>query len=180
MRPGFPDHPKDSAIAFRAIMQAIARPGMVHDLTAPAPEGLSPAAAATLLVLADATTPVWTAKGRDWIVFHTGAPIAEERGAAAFAVGAWDDLAPLEDWPIGTPDYPDRSATLIVEVSTMAGSGPRLTGPGIETEARLPLPDPAALARNAALYPLGVDLILTCSSSVAALPRSIRIHLEDG
>ena len=130
-------------------------------------------------MLADATTPVWTVAGRDWIVFHTGAPMTEDRGATAFAVGAWPDLFPLEGWPVGTPDYPDRSATLIVEVPTLDGPGPRLTGPGIEAEARMPLPDPAASAANAARYPLGVDLILTCDISVAALPRSTRVHLED-
>lgn len=180
MRAAFADPPTDSAVAFRALMRATARPGTVHALAAPAPEGLSPAAAATLLVLADATTPVWTEAGRDWIVFHAGAPVTEDRGAAAFGVGAWSDLAPLDAWPAGTPEHPDRSATLIVEVPALDGPGPRLTGPGIEGEARMPLPDPAALAANAARYPLGVDLILTCGDRVAALPRSARIHPEGG
>ncbi|TFL17714.1 phosphonate C-P lyase system protein PhnH [Jannaschia formosa] len=179
MQPAFADPPTDSARAFRAIMQAMARPGTVHEVAAPAPEGLSPAAAATLLVLADQTTPVWLAHGHDWLVFHTGAPVAATRAEAAFAVGPWDALAPLGDWPVGTPDYPDRSTTLIVEVPRLDGSGTRLTGPGIETESRLPLPDARALAANAALYPLGVDLILSCGDRLAALPRSTRIHPED-
>lgn len=179
MQPAFADPPADSARAFRSILQAMARPGTIHHIDAPAPPGLSPAAAATLLVLADPTTPVWIRTGRDWLVFHTGAPITEARADAAFAVGTWDDLLPLEDWPIGTPDYPDRSVTLIVDVPILDAPGSRLTGPGIESEAWLPLPDPAALAANAALYPLGFDLILTCGTRLAALPRSTRIDLGE-
>ncbi len=179
MQPAFADHPTDSAVAFRAIMEAMARPGTLRTVAAAAPDGLSPAAAAVLLVLADPTTPVWTSSAQDWLVFHTGAPVARTRAEAAFAVGTWDDLAPLAGWAIGTPDYPDRSTTLIVEVPTLEGPGARLTGPGIASEARLPLPDPPALAANAALYPLGVDLILTCGARLAALPRSTHIHLED-
>lgn len=180
MTPAFADPPADAARAFRAILEAMARPGTIRTVAAPAPEGLSPAAAAVLLVLADPTTPVWLPEGpaRDWLVFHTGAPRATTRGEAAFAVGGWDRLAPLSDWAAGTPDYPDRSATLIVEVPRLDGPGARLTGPGIETEARLPLPDPAASMANAARYPLGVDLILTCGDRIAALPRSTRIHPE--
>lgn len=179
MQPAFADHPTESARAFRAIMQAMARPATVHDAFAPAPAGLSPAAAAVLLVLTDGGTPVWTRAGRDWLLFHTGARAAATRSEAAFAVGTWADLVPLKDWAIGTPDYPDRSATLIVEVARLDGPGTRLTGPGIEAEARLPLPDPAALAANAALYPLGVDVILTSGTRLAALPRSTRIHFGD-
>ncbi len=104
-----------------------------------------------------------------------GAPVAAERAEAAFAYGTWDDLTPLDAWPVGTPDYPDRSATLIAEVASLDGPGTCLTGPGIETEARLPLPGPEVLARNAALYPLGLDFIFTCGTRFAALPRSTRI-----
>ena len=63
MEPAFANPPADFAVAFRAIMEVMARPGTVRDVAAPAPEGLSPAAAAVLLVLADPTTPVWTERG---------------------------------------------------------------------------------------------------------------------
>ncbi len=183
MTPAFADPPADSARAFRAIMEALARPGTIRVVAAPAPEGLSPAAAAVLLVLADPTTPIWLPNdvpggAAEWLVFHTGAPRTATRGEATFAAGAWDHLVPLGDWPVGTPDYPDRSATLIVEVPTLDGTGTRLSGPGIAAETRLPLPDPASLAANAARYPLGVDLILTCGDRIAGLPRSTRIQPE--
>lgn len=178
MTPAFADPPADAARAFRAILDATARPGTVHALPAPAPDGLSPAAAGLLLVLADAETGVHLAgpaeAARGWLRFHTGAPDARP-GDCAFAVGPWDALGPLDAYPMGTPDYPDRSATLIVEMPALGGDGPRLTGPGIETAARMTLPDAAALRANAARYPLGVDLFLTCGDRLAALPRSTRI-----
>jgi alpha-D-ribose 1-methylphosphonate 5-triphosphate synthase subunit PhnH len=112
---------------------------------------------------------------RAWVAFHCGAPVV---GAAdcAFAVGPWEALLPLGRFRAGTPDYPDRSATLIVEVGQLAPEGAQLTGPGIKGEARLSLPEPMApLRENAQRFPLGVDLFLACGSRVAALPRSTRI-----
>jgi alpha-D-ribose 1-methylphosphonate 5-triphosphate synthase subunit PhnH len=112
---------------------------------------------------------------RAWVAFHAGAPIVGA-GEAAFAVGPWDSLLPLGRFAIGTPDYPDRAATLIVEMPRLVAEGVRLTGPGIRGEARLSLPEPRdGLRDNAARFPLGVDLFLTCGSRLAALPRSTRI-----
>jgi alpha-D-ribose 1-methylphosphonate 5-triphosphate synthase subunit PhnH len=180
LAPGFDDPPIESARAFRIAMQAMARPGTIREIAGPATAGLSQATATLLLVLADRTTPVLLAgratEARDWLTFHTGAPVAERPADAQFAVGAWPDLGPIEAYPAGTPDYPDRSTTLIVELAALSHEeGPRLTGPGIETEASLLLPDAAALARNAARYPLGVDLFLCAGGRVAGLPRSTRI-----
>lgn len=58
-----------------------------------------------------------------------------------FALGSWAALAPQTDFAIGTPEYPDRSATLIVEVDALTTESARLTGPGIESEAHLSLPE---------------------------------------
>ena len=178
---GFADPPRDAAHAFRAAMGAMARPGTIHTVTGitpPAP--LSVAAAVLILTLCDPDTPLFIAPShdgpalRDWITFHTGAPLAGPANCA-FAVGPWDALLPLSAYRIGTAEYPDRSATLIVELPALRGPGTRLTGPGIRDTAHLPLPDPMALATNAALFPLGIDLFLTCGADLAALPRSTRI-----
>jgi len=180
----FADPATEAARAFRAILDAMARPGRivaVAGATAPAPA--SPALAAVLLTLADDTTPVHLAGAhdtpavRDWLRFHAGAPLAG-RGAAVFAVGTWSSLAPLGDYALGTADYPDRSATLIVEMDSLTPHGARLTGPGIETEARLSLPDLAPFQANAARFPLGLDFILTCGDQLAALPRTTRVEAD--
>lgn len=178
---GFADPARDAAHAFRAVMQAMARPGTIQTLAQHDAPNLSPAAATVLLTLTDATTPLHLAGGLDtpalrrWIAFHTGAPIAAA-DCAAFALGHWDDLHPLSRFAIGEPAYPDRAATLIVESARLQNDGPRLTGPGIRDSIRLTLPETAAFQRNHALFPLGFDVILTCGNRIAALPRSTVIE----
>lgn len=178
---GFADPALDSARAFRAVMTAMARPGTIHRLdgaTPPAP--LSPAAGAVLLTLCDADTPVHLAGATDcpavrqWIAFHIGAPIS---GAAdcTFALGRWEDLD-HDRYPLGTPEYPDRSATLIVETDKLMAEGARLSGPGIRDTATLSLNESDLYSRNRTLFPLGLDLILTCGAQVAAVPRTTRVQ----
>lgn len=179
---GFHDPAIQSAHAFRALLEAMARPGRIHRVGGALPPApLSVAAGVTLLTLADATTPLHLAGAadcaavRDWIAFHTGAPLTDA-GQAQFALGTWQALQPVDRFPVGDPAYPDRSATLIVEMSRLDQDGPRLTGPGIQKTARLSLPETDALRANRALFPLGLDLILTCGDRLAALPRSTRVE----
>ncbi len=177
---GFTDPARQSARAFRAALEAMARPGSVQELsalaTAPAP--VSPAAATLLLVLCDPETPVFLAGDhdtqavRDWITFHCGAPLVGA-AEAVFALGTWAALMPLQPYAIGTPEYPDRSATLIVE--GIGASPVTLRGPGIETSFDTTLPEVEALQRNAMLFPLGLDFYFTEATRLTALPRSTRI-----
>jgi alpha-D-ribose 1-methylphosphonate 5-triphosphate synthase subunit PhnH len=111
---------------------------------------------------------------RAWVAFHTGAPLVA-RPEAAFAVGTWEALLPLGDYPLGTAEYPDRSATLIVECGRLDSEGARLTGPGIRDAARLSLPEVAAFAANARHFPLGLDFFLTAGDRVAGLPRTTKV-----
>ena len=174
---GFSNPPVQSAQAFRAALSAMARPGRIETLggaTAPAPT--SAAAATLLLTLCDQETPLFlggaydTLAMRDWISFHIGAPIVEA-GFAQYALGTWADLSQAT-LPTGISDYPDRSATLIVEMDTLAATGARLTGPGIEVEAHLNLPEIKAFQANRALFPLGLDFYFTAGPHLAGLPRS--------
>lgn len=175
---GFAEAPVQSAHAFRASLEALARPGTLHSLTGAAPPSpLSVAAGVLILTLCDGTTPVYLAGAhdcaalRDWITFHTGAPLVAAE-AAAFAIGSWEALQPVSSFAIGQPDYPDRSATLIVEMAALAATGTRLTGPGIKDAAHLNLPETAAFIANRALFPLGFDCFLTAGAQAAGLPRS--------
>ena len=82
---------------------------------------------------------------------------------------------PLSSYPIGTPEYPDRSTTLIVECAELEAAGATLRGPGIKSEAALSLPETRAFQSNRALFPLGLDFIFTCGNRLAALPRSTEV-----
>ena len=178
---GFADPARDAAQAFRAVLDAMARPGTKVTLAAahgPAP--LSPAAAAVLLTLVDRTTPLHLAGAhdgaalRDWIAFHCGAPLVAAEDAA-FALGTWAALQPLDRFAIGTPEYPDRSATLIVD-DPAEGQPVTLSGPGIRGTAAALLPDPTAFAANHARFPLGWDAILTRGAALIAVPRSSEVR----
>jgi alpha-D-ribose 1-methylphosphonate 5-triphosphate synthase subunit PhnH len=186
MAGGFADPSIQSAWGFRAAMMAMARPGDILTVAgAQAPTGVSVAASVLLLVLCDPDTPVWlspshdTAALRRWIAFHTGAPVVATRDAAVFALGTWDSLLPLDRYRIGTAEYPDRSATLIVEMGALRTDGAVLTGPGIADVAGLTLPEVAAFRANRALFPLGLDFFFTCGDRLAALPRSTVVHAAE-
>lgn len=178
---GFANPALDAARAFRAVMEAVARPGTIHlvsGATPPAP--LSAAAGAVILTLCDTETPLYLAGDvdcanvRDWIAFHTGAPFTG-RAHCMFAVGAWTDLVPLASYPVGNAEYPDRSATLIAELPALSQTGATLQGPGIKSTSQLLLPDKGLLQDNHKLFPLGLDFIFTCGTSLAAMPRSTEV-----
>lgn len=182
---GFATPPVDAANAFRAAMNAMARPGSVQDITgAEPPAGISPAAGCLLLTLCDPETGVYLAPDvdspalRSWLAFHTGAPcVAADQ--ADFALGGWDALMPLAQYRIGTPEYPDRSATLIVEQDAFAAPNVSLSGPGIKDRTDFALPDVADCQGNSLQFPLGVDFYFTADKQLVALPRSTTIQAKD-
>jgi alpha-D-ribose 1-methylphosphonate 5-triphosphate synthase subunit PhnH len=189
---GFPDPVYGAQSVFRAVMDAVARPGTIVALKAGVlpPEPLPSAAGAIALALCDHETPVWLGSKlagaeavADWIRFHTGAPIAGSPDEAAFALICDPALMPaLSAFRQGTAEYPDRSATLIICVETLRGSEAlKLSGPGINGTAslaphKLPVGFRDQLRANHAQFPRGVDLLFVCGEKLAALPRSTRIQ----
>jgi len=185
----FPAPVLASQAAFRALMDALARPGTVKPLppAAAAPSPLTATAAAVALTMLDYETPVWLdaplaqrPQVADWVRLHTGARVTSDPREAAFAFIADPVHAPAFDgFSLGTPEYPDRSATLVLQVEDF-GSGQRLllAGPGIadvRSFSARPLPPDFQnrIAANRALFPRGVDMILVSPDAVAALPRSV-------
>jgi len=175
---GFADAPSQSARGFRAILTALSRPGSIHCVDgAQPPAPLSQAASVVALVLLDNTTPIHLAGAydcatvRDWITFHTSAPLVDAADAM-FALGCWQALRPVSRFSVGTSEYPDRAATLIVEMDQLDTAGTVLRGPGIKRTARLSLPETSAFIANRTLFPLGFDAILTCGNRMAGVPRS--------
>jgi alpha-D-ribose 1-methylphosphonate 5-triphosphate synthase subunit PhnH len=184
--PGFADPVTDAQICFRALLDGLSRPGSLHrlDLGLMPPASLSPAAAAALLTLVDAETPLWLddslASSWDWLAFHCGALRAGRIGEAAFAAAA--AMPDLADLATGSDTEPETSATLILEVTALGrGRSYRLAGPGLKQPVSieitgLPPNFVTQWAANHALFPRGVDLVLCAGEQICALPRSVRIE----
>lgn len=187
--PGFADPVLGSQSVFRAVLDAMSRPGRPvacpEPVAAPAPLGRAMTAAA--LTLVDFDTPVWldpalaTPAVQSFLRFHTGAPLVADPAAAAFLfVADAASLPRLGGLALGEDRYPDRSATLVVEVPALDGpEAGRFTGPGIATSepariAGLPAWFREDWAANGFAYPLGVDLLLTCGDRMLGLPRTTR------
>lgn len=187
---GFTDPVFQSQAAFRALLAALSEPGTVQTMPASVtpPEGLELAAATALLTLADYETPIWLPEALRagaagaWLRFHCGAALVADPGEALFALLDDAEQPGLSAFAIGTDQFPDRSATLLVPCAALDGGAPvALTGPGIKDRRVIA---PAGLrpgfwqemTDNAALYPLGVDVVLCHGGSLIGLPRSTRIE----
>ena len=185
---GLADGVHDSQNTFRALLDAMARPGQARRL-GPALPGvaLGGAMARLLLSLADDETAVWWqhdgAGLAPWLRFHTGAPLADQPQAAAFAVVTDLSQMPcLADFAQGSPASPEQSTTLMLELPAFEGGVPQAwRGPGIEN---VTVVNPAGLSDefwrqcqvNQAGFPQGVDMVLTCGEWVIGLPRSTQVQ----
>ena len=187
--PGFRDPVFQAQATFRALLDALAEPGIERAVDGIATAPLPPVTAAVIATLADFETTLWcdaalrTPEIAAWLAFHTGAPLVADPARAAFAlIGAAETCPAFADFALGTDVDPSTSTTLIVAVDGFdAGRRFRLAGPGIEhprdvTIAGAPRDLAARLAANGALFPRGVDLILAGPTSIMGLPRSTRIE----
>jgi len=193
---GLPDPVDDAQRIFRSVLTALSEPGRVLQLPVALESvcrqlggTVGPAALGLLLALADGDTPVWLdRKGSPvaaFLGFHTGAPIAERTRESRFALIA-DPTAGLNlaAFDRGSDDYPDRSATVILEVGrVLSGGRIGFSGPGIPTRRYLtieglPANFIADWAANRALFPCGVDVLLTCGNHFLGLPRSTALEVS--
>jgi len=185
---GFAEPVLDAQRVFRVVLAAIAEPGRVLPLDpgCTPPDSVDPAAAAAVIAVCDADTPLWLspamAAAADFFRFHTGAPIVAAASDALFVLAAGAERPPLASLCAGTPEYPDRSATLLLAVHTIASDhGWRLSGPGI-ADIRTVLPQPIddrfveEWQQNHKRFPLGIDVVFTARDHIAGLPRSTRLE----
>lgn len=189
---GFADQARDSSQAFRVMLDAMAQPGRILPLTpgfaAPAP--LFATTAAICLTLCDYDTPLWLDEGLkappvlDYLRFHTGARIENDKTQASFLLCTPATAAEaLARANIGNAEYPDASATLVVQVPDFTGDPLTLKGPGIKekrifTTAGLDARFWALMDENHQLFPLGRDVFFASPAEIAALPRSTQIIRE--
>jgi alpha-D-ribose 1-methylphosphonate 5-triphosphate synthase subunit PhnH len=189
---GFADPVLGAQTTFRAVMDALARPGIAQPIAFPSipPMPLTAELAAVALTLLDHDTAVWLDPALmeadavcSWLAFHTGAPVTTEPADAGFALVTEAALLPaLDRFAQGTDEYPDRSTTIVLAVPALEG-GPalRLRGPGIRDSAviapvGLPVDFIAQRGENRARFPRGVDLLLTAPGLVLGLPRTTRVE----
>jgi len=117
--------------------------------------------------------------------FHAGVRLVQDPADADFAlITEPASMPPLTMFAHGDLRYPDRSATLIIQVEDFRGNaGKRFAGPGIRDVEQLlieGLPGEFWQQRAAmsTQLPLGVDLIFISGQRMVALPRTTRV-LED-
>lgn len=184
----FADPVFDSQRNFRVLLQAMARPAEPRELpvlpAAPAP--LIPAAMAILLTLCDTTTSVWLQQPNDetarHLRFHAGTRLVDDPRDADFAlITDPATMPPLDAFAQGEMRYPDRSASLVVQVPCLhVDAGLHFAGPGIRETAQLAidgLPQRFWQQRSAlaSRLPLGLDLFFVAAQRVVALPRTTRL-----
>lgn len=187
---GLKDPVMDAQTVFRAALAAMAAPGLTTPCLQLSHAPLPPVMAALALTLLDYETPYALTGFAEnvhieaYLSFHTGARRVDAAEAAFALLHPRDFDAQL--WralPHGTADYPDTSATVILDVERFdQGFAVELSGPGL----REPRPFcSSSLApefweiavANAALYPLGVDFLFCGDGEIAALPRSTGIRM---
>lgn len=189
---GFKSPSEAAQRCFRAVLGAVAEPGLAQTLERPleAPEGCAWGTASLGLALLDSSTTFHVhglAGLSGYLRFHTGA-IEREAGACqwAFAQASSADLLGLaQSLSVGTLEYPEQSATLVIQLETPPKGplGLQLRGPGIRDWRGLPdlgLSPPFWVWRQAARerYPLGIDLLFVHADQVWAIPRSTELTLE--
>jgi alpha-D-ribose 1-methylphosphonate 5-triphosphate synthase subunit PhnH len=193
LAPGFADPVHDTQAVFRTLLDALSRPGTVGVIENVLPEVRAThaelAAFAALLALCDYATPVWlaqpdTALGSA-LRFHTGAPLVDEPGQAAFAyIHEAGALPPLESFALGAAESPEQSVTLLIRVDALTGGAPIvLSGPGIQHTATIaPVGLPEIFWRERAalapLFPCGVDCYLVCGARLIGLPRTTQAKVN--
>jgi len=173
---------------FRALLSALAHPGRVTTLDEvfDAPAELGCALAAGAFALFDREVAVWLppparAGVGAWLAARTACRLVAAPAEADFAVLLDAQQAlPLDRWNAGTPEDPERSASLLVRVDALSGGPPiSLAGPGIENAVTIePYGIPPRFwrewAANTASYPLGVDCFFFDACYVMGLPRTAK------
>lgn len=188
LAPGFADPVRGQQSAFRAIMDALARPGRIVPFRGPLDDAgpLGTNAAAIALTLLDFEVRYHLAASlvgaETHITFHTGSQRAGMPAEADFAfLDLRVDALDLAGFAQGVPDYPDRSTTIIALCGSLSGGEElNLRGPGIAGVQRiaprdLPANFVAQWHDNAMRMPLGIDLVLVAEEGLLGLPRSTRI-----
>ena len=191
--PGFSDPVLESQAVFRRSLEALSHPGRIVHVDEPLDPvpGVTPAAGALLLSLLDADTRVWLSDSLAsgpvpaTLKFHTGCYLAAVPEEADFGlVASPTELPDLTRFACGSDEFPERGATLVLQVPGLEPSGAerwRLSGPGVRDTGTLSVPSLGwsflqQWSANTARFPRGVDLFLASGSRLCGLPRTTKIE----
>ncbi len=168
-----PAETRDNA-AFDALLWALSRPGLPHDLPEPG-EGSIITALLDRECLVYSADPLLMPE-----IMRTGAEVADIEKADHVFLGTLASSDPVADIAIGSDFYPDDGATVIIRASVGSGPAVRLTGPGVDGAVTLRLdglPDGFWKALSARKrYPMGFDLFFVDGARVVGVPRSTTVE----
>lgn len=197
--PGFNDTVHDAQRVFRALLDALSRPGSIVAVDAALPgnhamrdalAGRVPLAAfASLLALTDFSTPVFIEREDnvlgDALRFHASAPLTRDRRAAAFAyIDDACSMPSLDAFSHGEPEAPEDAATLFIRVPSLIEGEPLVwRGPGIAESRTVAI---AGLQRGfwqqraalGTLFPCGIDCYFVAGSALVGLPRTTQVEVN--
>lgn len=175
---------------FRLIMDAMAKPGSIKTLDSEiiVYEGFSKASALIGFALLDSNTGFYQNYEENldqYLILNTSSsPKSPENADFLFLKEPNIEFQAIEEAAIGEPEYPEKGAFLIIEVSKISDEAFSksleliLKGPGVKGSKSIHVGGLSkkvleAIQEKNMEYPLGVDTILTDpSGTLVCIPRS--------
>jgi alpha-D-ribose 1-methylphosphonate 5-triphosphate synthase subunit PhnH len=202
MAPGFADSTAQSQVVFRFALDALARPGTpvgipAASLVSPS-SGICASAASVLLALLDQDCTLWLSPtlangpAAAWLRFHTGCRVEQDCSKADFVWAASiAELPPLHQLKQGSAEYPDQSATCVVDVTAWRvavvsdAAAVSLRGPGVRGVITVAVDgmDASFVQQHHAMQehaPCGVDMFCCADDVLLGFPRSVRLATGAG
>lgn len=170
------DERRDNA-AFKAVRDALARPGLVRTLPEP-----GPLVVARALIDRECRVAVHDPDLRREVAALGPTLVPPELADHAFDhAGDAAALARLARLPAGSALYPEAGATAILTATLDGGTRLRLGGPGVDGRIEVALGGVVAgfwaMRAAACRYPLGIDLLIVDGARLLGLPRSTDIEV---
>ncbi|MFP4009580.1 MAG: phosphonate C-P lyase system protein PhnH [Spirulinaceae cyanobacterium] len=185
---GFKNPVYDAQQTFRALLNALAKPGKPQNITAQLqpPTELNSACAAACLTLFDLEIKVWLSPQfgktvKQWLLFHTGCRWTDDINKADFAIFPnLETCINLDRAHRGTAEEPETSTTVLIQVLAFQGEAITLKGPGILDYLDLNFLTSSFWQKWQSFqdYPLGIDGYFFTSGQVMGIPRTTEIMMK--
>ncbi len=188
----------DAQLHFRIILDAMAKPGIIKTIDGVKinpPQGIHHASSLIGFALLNADTCFSSVQLNqkeiaEYLLLNTGAPFVTEASADFIFMDGMQPAELIASIKFGTLEYPENSATIIIDVEEISDSMNEgslsliLSGPGIENQHRVfikGMGEQIISFRSEvnAEYPLGIDMILTdLNNRMICIPRTSKIVQE--